>query len=68
VTEDQAFDQWGRLFRVGRKLGRTIYMRTTDGPEHDIFLGIFDTPEMAKFACDALNAHTDAGAILEYPT
>ena len=39
-------------FRTGRKLGRTVYMRT---PDKEHFIGIFDEPRMAAFACNAMN-------------
>ena len=45
-------------WRVGRKLGRTLYERKyTDGPsDDDRFLGVMDTPEDARRVVDAVNA------------
>lgn len=35
-------------WRVGRKLGRTLYC-------DEVFVGTIDTPEMAQAICDAMN-------------
>lgn len=37
-------------YRVGRKLGRTVY-------EGDTLIGVMDTPELGTLAVDALNAY-----------
>ncbi|MCP3017285.1 hypothetical protein NGM33_28540 [Nocardiopsis dassonvillei] len=57
-------------WRVGRKLGRTLYERKyTDQPSNeDRFLGIMDTPEDAKRVVDAVNrvaAHAGHGTPCE---
>ena len=44
--------------RVGRKLGRTLYFVTGDGPDKDVCVGIVDTPEIAAAICTAMNAVT----------
>lgn len=45
-------------WRVGRKLGRTVYRRVyTDKPsDDDHFVGIMDTRELAEQVVDAVNA------------
>lgn len=40
-------------YRVGRKLGRTVYRQTGDGEE---LIGVMDTPELGALVVDALNA------------
>jgi hypothetical protein len=42
------------VFRVGTKLGRTVYVRIEDEPE--VFVGIFDDAQVAKFACESMNS------------
>lgn len=52
----------GRLWRTGRKVGRTIYVMDDDGiyaPEagdDDPLIGVMDTRELAQEAVDAHNA------------
>lgn len=44
-------------FRVGRKLGRTVYREFGDRPgENDELIGIMDTREWGQRVVDALNA------------
>ena len=45
--------------RVGRKLGRTLYFVTGEGPDKDLCIGIVDTPEIAAAICEAVNAYPD---------
>jgi len=40
-------------WRVGRKVGRTIYN------DDDILIGVMDTPELAQLVVDALNMFAD---------
>jgi len=40
-------------FRVGRKLGRTLYLAGID-PDHDPVVGMMDTPELAQYIVDGL--------------
>jgi hypothetical protein len=40
-------------WRVGRKVGRTIYN------DDDILIGVMDTPELAQLVVDALNLFAD---------
>lgn len=51
-------------WRVGRKLGRTLYQRTyTDAPsDDDRFLGIMDTREDAARVTQAVNTFVQAPA------
>jgi hypothetical protein len=44
-------------WRVGRHLGRTLYLQ--DGPvpsDSDQVIGFMDTPELGRQVCDAVNA------------
>lgn len=48
------------VFRVGRKLGRTIYMQRGDEPsDADMFLGIMDSRAMAATIVHVLNTSAD---------
>jgi hypothetical protein len=43
--------------RVGRKVGRTIYIQTGEEPStSDQLVGVMDTPELARLVVDAVNA------------
>lgn len=45
-------------WRVGRKVGRTIYAKLfPESSDHDPLIGMMDTPELAEFA---VRAHNDA--------
>lgn len=42
-------------WRVGRKVGRTIYAMVSDDPsDNDVLIGVMDTPELAR---EAVHAH-----------
>lgn len=44
------------IWRVGRKLGRTIYIQKGDEPsDDDQFIGVMDTPELAQIVVVAVN-------------
>jgi hypothetical protein len=44
------------LWRVGRKVGRTIYQQTGDDPaDGDLLIGVMATRELARTAVDAHN-------------
>lgn len=48
--------------RVGRKLGRTLYLGTGgDEQDDDIVIGMVDTPELAREIADAVNYHYGHG-------
>lgn len=47
MTTDRAIDR--KPWRVGRKVGRTIY-------QGDTLIGMMDTPELARRVVDAVNA------------
>ncbi len=43
-------------YRVGRKLGRTVYRQAGEEPsDEEEFLGIFDDPEFAEHVVALLN-------------
>jgi len=43
-------------WRVGRKVGRTVYAQVGDEPsDNDLLIGVFDTKELAQAAVDAHN-------------
>lgn len=45
-------------WRVGRKVGRTIYAHPTDDPDGDgVLIGMMDTPRLAAAAVQAHNTH-----------
>ncbi len=50
--------QWLKVeWRVGRKVGRTIYAQPNDEPrDSDPLIGVMDTPELAQAAVDGHNA------------
>jgi hypothetical protein len=48
----------GRRWRVGRKVGRTIYIH--DGNGEGELIGLMDTPELAQLVVDAVNARLEA--------
>lgn len=45
-------------FRVGSKVGRTIYLHTVEGDEGAL-VGVMDTRELAAKVVDALNRMED---------
>lgn len=48
-------------WRVGRKVGRTIYALLGDElSDADVLIGVMDTPELAKEAVDAHNLQLKA--------
>lgn len=50
-------DPQDALWRVGRKVGRTIYAQVEDEPsDHDALIGVMDTRDLAVAAVDAHNA------------
>ena len=47
-------------WRVGRSIGRTVYIMTGDTPaKGDTVVGMLDTPELATLVVEAVNAHLD---------
>lgn len=43
-------------WRVGRSVGRTIYLQQGDEPsEHDPLIGVMDTPGLAKLVVNSVN-------------
>jgi hypothetical protein len=47
-------------YRVGRKVGRTVYRLAGDEPsDDDTLIGVLDTPELAAFFVFAANATAD---------
>lgn len=61
AMREQPFDVWQAQWyrwRVGRKVGRTIYAQLRDVPsDDDVLIGTMDTPVLAK---DAVTAHNHA--------
>ena len=52
----------GYQWRVGRKLGRTIYAQVGDGPsDEDTFLGLMETGRLAALVIDAVNYAREYG-------
>lgn len=50
-------------WRVGRKLGRTIYVQIGEFPsDADFLIGILDTPEAAALAVKCVNYFLDLDA------
>lgn len=43
--------------RLGTKLGRTLYARTGEGKDSDVYLGTVDTPGLAREIMEAVNTH-----------
>lgn len=61
MTVDQ-FPHWALelRWRVGRKVGRTIYAQYNDEPsDSDVLIGVMDTRELAEAAVAAYNAQFD---------
>ncbi len=55
-----------KQWRVGMKVGRTIYEQQGDEPsESDPLIGVMDTPELAAEAVAALNAARGQGTASE---
>lgn len=51
ATEHTIEQLQNMVWRTGTKLGRTVYARVgKDASPEDVFLGIFDTPELALHA------------------
>lgn len=50
------------IWRVGRKVGRTVYAQLTSEPsDGDILIGVFDTRELAYAAVQAHNRYVESG-------
>jgi len=57
VTRKQLFRPEHLRWRVGRKVGRTIYAQLADAPgDHDPLIGLMDTKALAQAA---VRAHND---------
>jgi len=57
-----------RLWRVGRKVGRTIYQQEGDDPaDGDVLIGLMDSRELAHAAVDAYNQQIAARAATPEP-
>ena len=45
------------IWRVGRKVGRTIYLQAGEEPsDDDRLIGMMDTPELAQIVAAAVNS------------
>ena len=56
-----------RVLRVGRKVGRTVYVRTGGPEDGDDLVGLMDTPELAAAVVAAVNAVETIGELLGDP-
>jgi hypothetical protein len=46
----------GMKWRVGRSLGRTLYIQNEEDPsKSDTFIGVMDTRELAALVVEAIN-------------
>lgn len=50
-----------RLWRTGRKVGRTIYACVGDSTRNDVLIGMMDTPALANCTVDVHNAWVRIG-------
>jgi hypothetical protein len=55
--DDQSQKDYSKLiWRVGRKVGRTVYAQIGDQPsDNDVLIGVFDTRELALEAVTSHN-------------
>ena len=48
----------GWPWRVGRHVGRTIYVQVSEDPsQRDLLIGVMDSAELAQLVVDLVNAH-----------
>lgn len=50
-----------QFWRTGRKVGRTVYVVVDDTFEHDVLIGVMDTPDLAREAVEAHNERLTRG-------
>lgn len=63
VVEDDLVPA-GQIWRVGSKLGRTVYRQTGAEPHRDDqFLGIFDSADNARMVCELVNRSSRKDAL-----
>jgi hypothetical protein len=56
MEEQEPMDFTKCIWRIGRKVGRTVYAQISDDPaDDDVLIGMFDTTELAKAAVIAHN-------------
>lgn len=56
-TEQQGQERAAGMWRVGRKVGRTIYVQVGDQPsDNDPLIGVMDTPDLAAIVVRSVNA------------
>ena len=49
-------NDWQRPLRVGRRVGRTIYVQLNDEPgDNDLLIGMMDSVGLAQFLVNAYN-------------
>lgn len=61
-TRDARASRW----RIGRNVGRTIYVQYGDAPsKDDRLIGVMDSRDLAARVVDAVNAHHDAGQVAD---
>lgn len=50
-----------QFWRVGRKVGRTVYVVVDDTATNDVLIGVMDTPDLAREAVEAHNERLSRG-------
>jgi hypothetical protein len=59
---------WARYWRVGRKLGRTVYVQVGEEPsDDDVLIGMFDHPALAEMAVSDHNSAVAAWTTQHIP-
>jgi hypothetical protein len=61
-VEEVDLDLVRRRWRVGRKIGRTVYAVMGEDPLGDVPIGMLDSPLLAAAAVEAHNAALDEAA------
>ena len=57
--EPMQVDPSRQRLRVGRKIGRTVYVHERNDPDTGILIGVMDTPELAAMIVEATNRYLD---------
>lgn len=57
MTAKSETSEEDRLWRVGRKVGRTLYVQVGAEPsDDDVLVGLMDTADLARLVVEAVNA------------
>lgn len=63
--QDARLDRVEGQWRVGRKLGRTLYIvQDPDDPDGDLLVGMVDSRWLGRLVCDAVNAYQHTRPVL----